>query len=157
MGALGLLAFTIGLGFFLMGAWPVIGFLGLELLVVWGAFKLNYRAAQRRQTLTADTENFEVANTYPNGTTESQTVSTAWAKLSVTPSEEPAPNARIRKQVSIASHGVHVPIGEFLHPAETAGLAREVQGMLDQAQAANQQQSDPDWAQQLDETRLRPH
>ena len=50
MAALGILAFTIGLGFFLMGAWPVIGFLGLEILVVWVAFKLNYRAAQRVST-----------------------------------------------------------------------------------------------------------
>ena len=47
--ALGALAFCIGLGFFLMGAWPVIGFLGLELLVVWFAFRMNYRAARRRQ------------------------------------------------------------------------------------------------------------
>ena len=48
MAALGSLAFFIGLGFFLLGAWPVIGFLGLEILVVWGAFKLNYRAAKQR-------------------------------------------------------------------------------------------------------------
>ena len=51
IGVLAGLLFTIGLGFFLAGAWPVIGFLGLELLVVWGAFKLNYRAANVRETL----------------------------------------------------------------------------------------------------------
>merc|ERR1711965_88786 len=53
MAALGSLAFCIGLGFFLLGAWPVVGFLGLEILVVWVAFKMNYRAAKRRQNLTA--------------------------------------------------------------------------------------------------------
>ena len=42
---------TIGVGFFLAGAWPVIGFLGLELLVVWRAFNLNYRAAKVRETI----------------------------------------------------------------------------------------------------------
>ena len=35
MAVLTSLAFCIGLGFFLLGAWPVIGFLGLEILVVW--------------------------------------------------------------------------------------------------------------------------
>ena len=34
LSALGLLAFVIGLGFFLIGAWPVIGFMGLELGVL---------------------------------------------------------------------------------------------------------------------------
>ena len=51
MGVLAGFLFLIGLGFFLAGAWPVIGFLGLELLVVWGAFKLNYRAARHRETI----------------------------------------------------------------------------------------------------------
>ena len=157
MAALGVLAFSIGLGFFLMGAWPVIGFLGLELLVVWGAFKLNYRAAQRRQTVTADSQIFEVENTYPNGTTESQKLPTAWARLRVTPSEAPDTSTRIQQKITVASHGVHVPIGEFLHPAETGKLAREVQGMLDQAQAANRNAPEPDWAEQLDETTIRPH
>ena len=45
MGLLATILFIIGLGFFFAGAWPIIGFLGLELLVVWAAFKLNYRAA----------------------------------------------------------------------------------------------------------------
>ena len=62
MAALGSLAFCIGLGFFLMGAWPVIGFLGLELLVVWVAFRMNYRAAKRRQTLTATESALTIEN-----------------------------------------------------------------------------------------------
>ena len=60
MGVLAGLLFLIGLGFFLAGAWPVIGFLGLELLVVWGAFKLNYRAARHRETIHTTTEELMV-------------------------------------------------------------------------------------------------
>ena len=65
MAALGSLAFCIGLGFFLLGAWPVIGFLGLEILVVWVAFKLNYRAAKRRQHLTATSRKLKIENVSP--------------------------------------------------------------------------------------------
>lgn len=39
-GALGIGALTIGLGMFLSGAWPVIGFMGLELLVLLLCFRL---------------------------------------------------------------------------------------------------------------------
>ena len=67
MGVLAGLLFLIGLGFFLAGAWPVIGFLGLELLVVWGAFKLNYRAARHRETIQTTTEEMMVESQNPAG------------------------------------------------------------------------------------------
>ena len=39
-------SFTAGLAFWLMGAWPVVGFFGLDILLVQLAFRLNYRAAR---------------------------------------------------------------------------------------------------------------
>src|SRR6476620_5385316 len=45
MGLIGLMSFSGGLFFFLLGAWPVIGFLGLDVLLVYWAFRANYRAA----------------------------------------------------------------------------------------------------------------
>ena len=85
MAALGSLAFCIGLGFFLLGAWPVIGFLGLEILVVWGAFKLNYRAAKRRQHLTATTKKLKIENVSPEGDRETTEMPTAWVQIELTP------------------------------------------------------------------------
>ena len=67
IGVLAGLLFAIGLGFFLAGAWPVIGFLGLELLVVWGAFKLNYRAAKVRETIETTTETLTVEHKDQHG------------------------------------------------------------------------------------------
>ena len=45
MALVGGLSFAGGMFFFLMGAWPVIGFLGLDVLLVYWAFRANYRAA----------------------------------------------------------------------------------------------------------------
>lgn len=39
---------SIGAVFFAIGAWPIVGFLGLDVLLVWGAFKL-YARSQARQ------------------------------------------------------------------------------------------------------------
>src|SRR4029078_9097194 len=43
MGAVCLVSFGTGLLFYLLGAWPVIGFMGLDVLLIYVAFRLNYR------------------------------------------------------------------------------------------------------------------
>ena len=136
MMALGLLAFTIGLGFFLMGAWPVVGFLGLELLVVWIAFKMNYRAARRRQHLTATSQHLTIENVSPTGDTQTTEMPTAWAQVELTPRDEPEMRARQRQKVIVRSHGRTTEIGGFLHPVETPKLAREVRRMISKAREA---------------------
>ena len=136
MAALGALAFTIGLGFFLMGAWPVIGFLGLELLVVWIAFKMNYRAAQRRQHVTATSQQLTIEDVSPAGRSETTSLPTAWVQVELTPKDEPEVRDRGRQTILVRSHGRTAEIGGFLHPAETPRLAREVNRMVDRARRA---------------------
>ena len=150
MAALGILAFTIGLGFFLMGAWPVIGFLGLEILVVWVAFKLNYRAAQRRQHLTATSQKLTIENVSPAGQSETTSLPTAWVQVELTPKTEPAMRDRSRQKVIVRSHGRTAEIGGFLHPAETPRLAREVNRMVDRARRAALSEDEPAVVRQAD-------
>ena len=52
MAVLGGISFVTGMVFLLAGAWPVFGFFGLDVLLVWWAFKLNYRAAQAYEQVT---------------------------------------------------------------------------------------------------------
>ena len=134
--SLGALAFCIGLGFFLMGAWPVIGFLGLELLVVWLAFRMNYRAAKRRQHLTATSRQLTIENVSPTGQRHTTEVPTAWAQVELTPRDEPEIRERRRQKVIVRSHGRATEIGGFLHPAETPKLAGEVRRMISRAREA---------------------
>jgi uncharacterized membrane protein len=143
MAALGSLAFCIGLGFFLLGAWPVIGFLGLEILVVWCAFKLNYRAAERRQHLTATPAKLKIENVSPTGKTDITEWPTAWVRVELTPRDEPDTHSRQRQKILVRSHGQTAEIGTFLHPAETPKLAREVGQMVERARAAAMRDHDP--------------
>jgi len=136
MAVLCALAFSIGLGFFLLGAWPVIGFLGLEILVVWAVFKMNYRAAQKRQSVTVTDKEVTVRTTHPNGKTEENAFPTSWATVSISPSSAPDLAARYHQKITIRSHGVILPIGEFLHPAETPVLARDITDMVERARQA---------------------
>ena len=159
---LGGFAFAIGLGFFLLGAWPVIGFLGLELFVVWLAFKLNYRAAKRNQSITVTEKNVQIETTHPNGTKESNSFPTAWIKISVTPEGPPTIKSRYQQKIIAASHGQSTIIAEFLHPAETTALARHVTDMVKRARKSEMEflshdDANSEWANSLDEKTLRPH
>ena len=46
-----LVSFATGLLFYLLGAWPVMGFMGLDVALIYVAFKLNYRAARLYETV----------------------------------------------------------------------------------------------------------
>ena len=43
---LGGISFAMGIMFLLLGAWPVFGFLGLDVLLVYWAFRSSYRSAK---------------------------------------------------------------------------------------------------------------
>lgn len=135
MGVLAGFLFFIGLGFFLAGAWPVIGFLGLELLVVWGAFKLNYRAARHCETIHTTTEELMVESQTPAGKRAQKSFPIGWLRVSVSPSESPAIKSRDQQKIVLSSHGEQAEIGKHLHPAEKAGLSRELGAMIDRARA----------------------
>ena len=135
MGVLAGLLSLIGLGFFLAGAWPVIGFLGLELLVVWGAFKLNYRAARHRETIHTTTEEMMVESQTPVGKQTQKSFPIGWLRVSLSPSESPVMCSRDQQKIIISSHGEQAEVGKYLHPAEKAGLSREVSAMVDRARA----------------------
>ncbi|MBJ7406701.1 MAG: DUF2244 domain-containing protein, partial [Bradyrhizobium sp.] len=44
-------SFVTGLVFLMMGAWPVFAFFGLDVLVIWWAFKANFRAARASEEI----------------------------------------------------------------------------------------------------------
>ena len=60
MGGICLFSFSAGLAFFLVGAWPVIGFLGADVLLIFFAFRVNYRRAHMRETLKLTPEHLQV-------------------------------------------------------------------------------------------------
>ena len=51
MAAVCVVSFATGLFFFLLGAWPVIGFMGLDVALIYVAFRLNFRALKLYETV----------------------------------------------------------------------------------------------------------
>ena len=44
-------SFAAGTAFLMMGAWPVFGFFGLDVALVWWAFRVNYRQARAYENI----------------------------------------------------------------------------------------------------------
>jgi uncharacterized membrane protein len=115
-----LFSVAVGTGFVLAGAWPVIGFFGLDVALVYLAFRLNYRAARRRETLRLGADAFTVERVDVYGTRRLWSFQPFW--LRVVLEERPGRANRL----SLASHGRTLVIADFLAPATRRELAATI-------------------------------
>jgi uncharacterized membrane protein len=49
--AISLVSFGVGLFFYHIGAWPVVGFMGLDVALIWLAFNRNFADARRAECI----------------------------------------------------------------------------------------------------------
>ncbi len=129
MAVLSACSFTIGLVFYLSGAWPVVGFLGLDVLIVYVAFRLNYRAARAYETVRLTPEALEIAKVDAHGRRRSATLQPYW--LAVDMDDPPRRDSRL----TLRTHGRRLEIGGFLTPDEKLDLARALRRALDEARS----------------------
>jgi uncharacterized membrane protein len=61
---------VIGLPMYLLGAWPVLGFAGLDVALLWWLFHRNYADARRSETLELTDRELVVTRVAPDGERE---------------------------------------------------------------------------------------
>lgn len=124
------LAFSgIGTAFYAIGAWPVVGFCGLEVLLIWWCFKLNFRHLERYETVLLTDDALEIRRVDSKGRVERIVLQPYW--LTVRLEEEPSGANRLL----VRSHGRDVAIGGFLSPEERIDLKRALDAALRQQRA----------------------
>lgn len=124
------LAFSgIGSAFYALGAWPVVGFCGLEVLLIWWCFKLNFRHLERYETVLLTDDALEIRRVDSKGRVERIVLQPYW--LTVRLEEEPSGANRLL----VRSHGRDVAIGGFLSPEERIDLKRALDAALRQQRA----------------------
>lgn len=130
MAALASLSFSVGLYFILSGAWPVFGFLGLEVFLVWGAFRLNYRSARQFERLVLTREALAVRRVTHYGEERAWSFQPAWVRVEIEEPAEPDTPLLLR------SHGRRLSIGSFLSAPERVDLAKALRAALAEARRA---------------------
>src|SRR5678816_4254369 len=83
MGAVCIVSFSTGLLFYLIGAWPVVGFMGLDVALIYIAFKLNYRAARLYETVDLTQTALTVTRVQPSGKAQVWSFNPYWVRLNL--------------------------------------------------------------------------
>jgi uncharacterized membrane protein len=117
MGILGLISLAVGIGFVAIGAWPVIGFFGLDVGLVYLAFRLSYRSARQSETIRLAGDAFTVERVGVRGERRTWQFQPFWLRVIL--QERPGASNRLL----VASHGRSLQIGDFVSPAARRELA----------------------------------
>jgi uncharacterized membrane protein len=112
------ISFVGGVVFLIVGAWPVVGFLGLDVLLVYWAFRVNYRAAAAYEEVTVTPSELLVRKVSHRGEVAEWTLNPVWAQLDRETHEEFG-----IERLFLVSHGKRLPIAGFLGPKEKESFA----------------------------------
>lgn len=118
---------TAGAYFLSKGAWPVVGFFGLDVLLVWLAFRLSYRQGRLRERVHVSAERLTVVRQHPTGHVQHWLLSPFWARVHLDDPEEH--HSRVR----VVSHGKTLILGAFLSPEERVDFATSLSRALNRA------------------------
>jgi uncharacterized membrane protein len=130
MAALGAISFAAGLAFWLMGAWPVMGFFGLDVALVYVAFRINYRSGRLREEVELTPDAFSLTRVHPSGREERFACNPYWARVSLR--EWPDGRTDLR----VISQGTELAFGRFLNDDERRDFAAALKQALFAARGA---------------------
>jgi uncharacterized membrane protein len=124
MAGLAALSFVAGVVFVSVGAWPVFGFLGLDVLLIWAAFRASYRSGRLVEMVRLTDGALEVRRIDAYGRSAAWRVPPNWAKVELDNAGEHD------CRVTLRSHGESVVLGTFLSPPERKELAEALRAAL---------------------------
>jgi uncharacterized membrane protein len=125
---IGALSFGTGVYFLSKGAWPVFGFCGLEVLLVYWALRINYRRARAYEQVTVTPSELTVRKVTHHGRIKEWTLNPLWVRLDrVVHSEFGI------ERLFLVSHGRRVAIAGFLGPDDKASFATALSAALGEA------------------------
>jgi uncharacterized membrane protein len=125
---IGGISFIGGLVFFLIGAWPVVGFLGLDVLLVYVAFRANFRAAKAYEQVTMTASELRVRKVSHRGKTAEWTLNPLWTRIDREMHEEFG-----LLRLYLVSRGWRRVVASFLGPKEKEGFAKKLSAALAEA------------------------
>ena len=128
MSLVAFVSFVGGLVFFIAGAWPVVGFLGLDVALLYWAFKLNYaRAAAYEEVIVTATE-LKLRKVSHRGDVREFTLNPLWTKLDRESHEDFG-----LLRLFLVSRGRRFAVASVLAPEERESFADALSAALNEA------------------------
>ena len=118
MAFLSVISFAAGVVFLILGAWPVFGFFGLDILAIYVAFKINFRRARAFEQILVTPSELRIRRVSHRGHVVEFVLNPLWVRLDKVAHEEFGIEG-----LYLVSRGRSVSIGSFLSPDEKASFA----------------------------------
>jgi uncharacterized membrane protein len=125
---LSVVSFAAGLAFLLMGAWPVIGFFGLDVLAIYWAFRVNFLRGRASEEISVTPSELRVRRVSHRGHVVEWVLNPLWVQLD----QKTHAEFGIEK-LYLVSKGRRVSIASFLGPDEKASFAKTLLAALQAA------------------------
>ena len=124
MSGVGIVSFIAGLTCFLIGAWPVVGFFGLDVALIYLAFRLNYRSGLLRETVELLPDSLTLMRYHPSGKREEFSFNPYWVRVELIEGRDGRTDLKLRL------HDKVVSFARFLTDEERRDLANSLTGAL---------------------------
>jgi uncharacterized membrane protein len=126
--AMGAISFLVGLVFLATGAYPVVGFMGAEILALWLVFQASFRAQTARTYVQVTAEAITVRKVDGWGRERRAKLASHFTRVEFDRAADGANALRL------ASSNKAYALGEFLTPKEREAFARRLDQALAEAQ-----------------------
>jgi uncharacterized membrane protein len=128
MAAVSLISFVAGMAFLIAGAWPVFGFFGLDVLLIYWAFRANYRAAAEYEQVMVTPSELKFRKVSAKGRIREWTLNPLWVRLERETHEEFGV-----QRLFLTFRGRQLSIGQFLSPDEKDSFSTALTAALAEA------------------------
>ncbi len=108
-----------GLVFLSMGAWPVFGFFGLDLVLVWFAFRWSYRSAKAQEEVKLSSQQLSISKIAPSGRKSEHGFHPLWVKFNVLRHDLIGVTG-----MNVEANGRRVSFGSILNPDDRESFAK---------------------------------
>jgi uncharacterized membrane protein len=119
------ISFAAGIVCLLMGAWPVLGFLGLDVLGIYFAFKINFRSARAYEEVLVTPSELRLRRVSHRGHVMEWAFNPLWVQLDQVIHQEFGV-----EKLYLVSKGRRVAVASFLGPDEKASFAKALMAAL---------------------------
>lgn len=142
--AFGGISFAAGSVFVAMGAWPVMGFFGLDVLLLWYALKTNFGAAKISEQVTVSAHCLTLRRFARDREVMAMRFNPDWVSIQSRSDDEDG-----MLYLGLRCHGKTHTLGAFLDPASRESFHRALQSALFAAKKRVYQPSSHDFTASL--------
>ncbi len=117
---------VVATGFLILKAWPVFGFMGLDVALVWIAFRANERSAKQSERILIEGDDLRLIKQARNKPVLVKSFNRRWTKVLL----EYDGARELVGRLFLVSRGERIEIASFLGADERQSLADELKSVI---------------------------